>query len=146
MQQVSYGPLIMSIMLILSCYTGFFNVRRGWQSLNTGPQFYLRLIRRMGWLWIYTSCTTDGHPLKPKLSVPFLYPGVPAGFICTIGDTFNLSMWVLDSSLVVWNSLSFARNNQECTSGTHDILVRTYQNFIVHGSLYIWKERLPIIA
>ena len=37
-------------MLIMSCYTGFFNVRRGWQSLNTGPRFYLRLI---GWLWIY---------------------------------------------------------------------------------------------
>jgi hypothetical protein len=36
-QQVSYGPLIMS------CNTGFFNVRRGWQSLNTGPRFYLRL-------------------------------------------------------------------------------------------------------
>jgi hypothetical protein len=45
-QPVSYGPLIMSIMLIMSCYTGFFNVRRGWQSLNTGPRFYLRLIRR----------------------------------------------------------------------------------------------------
>jgi hypothetical protein len=42
------------IMLIMSCYTGFFNVRRGWQSLNTGPLFYLRLIRRTGWLWIYT--------------------------------------------------------------------------------------------
>jgi hypothetical protein len=37
-QQVSYGPLIMSIMLKMSCYTGFFNVRRGWQSLNTGPR------------------------------------------------------------------------------------------------------------
>jgi hypothetical protein len=70
-QQVSYGPLIMS------CYTGFINVRRGWQSLNTGPRFYLRLIRRTGWLWISTSRTTDGHPFKPKkLSVPFLYPGV----------------------------------------------------------------------
>ena len=80
MQQVSYGPLIMSIMLIMSCYTGFFNVRRGWQSLNTGPRIYLRLIRRTGWLWIYTSCTTDGRPFKPqKLSVPFLYSGVPAG-------------------------------------------------------------------
>jgi hypothetical protein len=43
-QQVSYGPLIMSF------YTGFFNVQRGWQSLNTGPRFYLHLIRRMGWL------------------------------------------------------------------------------------------------
>ena len=48
------------------CYTGFFNVRRGWQSLNTGPQFYLHLIRRTGWLWIYTSRTTDGRPFKPK--------------------------------------------------------------------------------
>jgi hypothetical protein len=67
----------MSIMLIMSCYTGFFNVRRGWQSLNTGPRFYLRLIRRTGWLCIYTSSTTDGRPFKPKkLSVPFLYPGV----------------------------------------------------------------------
>ena len=62
------------------CYTEFFNVRRGWQSLNTGPQFYLRLIRRTGWLWIHTSRTTDRLPFKPKkLSVPFLYPGVPAG-------------------------------------------------------------------
>ena len=81
-QQVSYGPLIMSIMLIMNCNTGFFNVRRGWQSLNTGPQFYLRLICRTGWLWISTSHTTDGRPFKPKkLSVPFLYPGVPAGLV-----------------------------------------------------------------
>jgi hypothetical protein len=76
----SSWAFIMSIMFIMSCYTGFFNVRRGWQSLNTGPRFYLRLIRRTGWLWIYTSCTTDGRPFKPKkLSVPFLYPGVPVG-------------------------------------------------------------------
>ena len=55
-------------------------MRRGWQSLNTGPRFYLRLIRRTGWLWISTSRTTDGRPFKTKkLSVPFLYPGVPAG-------------------------------------------------------------------
>jgi hypothetical protein len=33
-QQDSYGPLIMSIMLVMSCYTRFFNVRRGWQSLT----------------------------------------------------------------------------------------------------------------
>jgi hypothetical protein len=57
-QQVSYGPLIMSILLIMSCYTGCFNVRRGWQSLNAGTRFYLRLIRRTGWLWIFTSRTT----------------------------------------------------------------------------------------
>ena len=74
-QQVCYGPLIMSIMLIMSCHTVFFNVRRGWKSLNTGPRFYLRLIRRTGWLLIYTSRTTDGCPFKPKkLSVPFLCP------------------------------------------------------------------------
>ena len=64
----------------MSCFTGFFNMQRGWQSLNTGPRFYLRLIRRTDWLWIYKSHTTDGRPFKPKkLSVPFLYPGVPAG-------------------------------------------------------------------
>ena len=90
MQQVSYGPLIMSIMLIMSCYTGFFNVRRGWQSLNTGPRFYLRLIRRTGWLWIYASRTTDGRPFKPKkLSVPFLYPRVPAGGLRVMGSLSN---------------------------------------------------------
>ena len=87
-QQVSYGPLNMSIMLIMSCYTGFFNVRRGWKSLNTRPRFYLRLIRRTGWLCIYTSRTTDGRPFKPKkLSVPFLYPGVPAGLELIIDHT-----------------------------------------------------------
>ena len=81
MQQVSYGPLIMSIMLIMSCYTGFFNVRREWQSLNTGPRFYLRLIRRTDWLWIYTSRTTDGRPFKPKKSRSHFYtPGFPQGW------------------------------------------------------------------
>ena len=55
-------------------------MRRGWQSLNMEPRFYLRLIRRTGWLWISTSRTTDGRPFKPKkLSVPFLFPRVPAG-------------------------------------------------------------------
>ena len=47
----------------MSCYTGFFNVRRGWQSLNTGPRFYLRLIRRTGWFngceLIYSAQPTD---------------------------------------------------------------------------------------
>jgi hypothetical protein len=58
-QQVSYGPLIMNIMLIMICFTGFFNVRRGWQSLNTGRRFYLRLICRTSWLWIFTSRTNQ---------------------------------------------------------------------------------------
>jgi len=62
-------------MLIMSCYTGFFNVRRGWQSLNTGPRFYLRLIR------IYTSRTTDGRPFNPETEKPGAYstPGTPSG-------------------------------------------------------------------
>jgi hypothetical protein len=72
-QQVSYGPLVTSIMLIMSCYSGFFNVRRGWQSLNTGPRFYLRLVCRTGWLWISTSRTTDGRPFKPKNSRSHFY-------------------------------------------------------------------------
>jgi hypothetical protein len=111
-QQVSYGPLIMSMLLIMSCYTGFFNVRRGWQSLNTGPRFYLRLIRRTGWLWIFTSRTTDGRLFKPKkLSVPFLYPGVPAGltrsvifhllyihFVYIIYLFLALTIWYLPST------------------------------------------------
>ena len=100
MQQVSYGPLIMSIMLIVSCDTGFFKMRRGWQSLNTGPQFYLRLIRRMGWLWIYTSRTTDGRPFKPKkLSVSFLYPGVPAG----LGTCYNIHCTLMQKNTLTIN-------------------------------------------
>jgi len=71
----------MSIMLIMSCYTGFFIVRRGWQSLNTGPLFYLRLIRGTGWLWIYTSRTTDGRPFKRRSSRSHFYtPGFPWGW------------------------------------------------------------------
>ena len=88
-QQVSYGPLIMSIMLIMSCYTGFFNVRRGRQSLNTGPRFYLRLIRRTGWLWISTSRTTD-----------FYTPGFPRGWN-TLRDICNTSRWVMDLSVAI---------------------------------------------
>jgi hypothetical protein len=55
----------------MSCYTGFFNVQRGWQSLNTGPRFYLRLIRRTGWLWIYTPRSTDGCQVMGKAHIVF---------------------------------------------------------------------------
>ena len=41
MEQVSYGPLIMSIMLILNCYIGFFNVR-----ISQHGNSDLRFIRR----------------------------------------------------------------------------------------------------
>jgi hypothetical protein len=51
------------------------NLRKIYIRLNT-----YRLIRRTGWLLIYTSRTNDGCPFKPKkLSVPFLDTGVPAG-------------------------------------------------------------------
>jgi hypothetical protein len=55
---LTWNPGSAPVILIMSCYTGFFKVRRGWQSLNTGPRFYLRLICRTGWLWIYTSRTS----------------------------------------------------------------------------------------
>ena len=83
MQQVSYGPLILSIMLIMSCYTGFLNVRRGWQSLNMGPRLTFIYVSSAGWVgyaFIHPTQPTDALSFKPKkLSVPFLYPGVPAG-------------------------------------------------------------------
>ena len=125
--QVSNGPLIMSIMLIMSCYTGFFNVRRGWQSLNTGPRFYLRLIRRTGWLWISTSRTTVGRPFKPKkLSVPFLYPGVPAGFIMIAH--WNNSAWVD----VLPHSDTWSRSNQSLV-------------LFINGACFAEKQQIPIV-
>jgi hypothetical protein len=66
----------MSIMLIMSCYKGFFNVRRRWQSLNTGPPFYLRLVRRCE--FIHLAQPTDA-PSSRRNSVSFQYPGIPAG-------------------------------------------------------------------
>ena len=71
MQQVSYGPLIMS------CYTGFFNVRREWQSLNTGPQFYLRLIRgRVGCEFIHPAQPTDAPSSRRSSRSHFYTPGL----------------------------------------------------------------------
>ena len=61
---------------------GSLTCEEGGNLLNTGPQFYLRVIQRTGWLWIYTSRTTNGRPFKPKkLSVPFLYLGIPTGLL-----------------------------------------------------------------
>jgi hypothetical protein len=92
------GPLIMSIILIVSCYTGFFNVRRGWQSLNTGPRFYLRLIRMTGWLLIYTSRTSrrkHGQQWRQKLTVHFIGGGnlhfqLFSTNLCFVADTHLL--------------------------------------------------------
>jgi hypothetical protein len=59
---------------LASCYTGFFNVRRGWQSLNRDLGFiYVSSEGRVGCEFIHR-----GRPFKPKkLSVPFLLPGFP---------------------------------------------------------------------
>ena len=106
----------------MSCYTGFFNVRRGWQSLNTGPRFYLRLIRRTGWLCIYTSRITDGRPFKPKkLLVPFLYPGVPVVLtpfrgLVPLGRRNLVPILTLAHTL--WGGWLFGFFAQYCQSGT----------------------------
>jgi hypothetical protein len=83
-QQVSYGPLIMSIILIMSCYTGFFNVRREWQSLNTGPRFYLRLIRRTGWEFWLSLCKIV------RSSVILLLPLLTIIFWFRVDDCFPI--------------------------------------------------------
>ena len=65
---------IMSIMLIMSCYTGFFNVRRGWQSLNTGPRFYLLLIR-VGCEFLHPAQPTDTPSSRRSSRSHFYTPG-----------------------------------------------------------------------
>ena len=49
----------MSIMLIMNCYSEFFNVRRGWQSLNTGPQFNVSSEGQVGCEFIHPAQPTD---------------------------------------------------------------------------------------
>ena len=59
-------------MLIMSCYSEFFNVRRGWQSLNTGPRFNVSPEGQVGCEFI--------HPHNRQTSLkalPFLYPDGP---------------------------------------------------------------------
>ena len=59
---------------------------------------------------MYASRTTDGRPFKPKkLSVPFLYLGVPAGIIMIISLTKAALLRVHDFKsafrlLSVWQS------------------------------------------
>ena len=86
-QQVSVGPLIMS------CYTGFLNVRRRWQSLNTGPRFYLRLASagRVGCEFLHPAHPTDAPSSRRSSRSPFLYPGIPAGCRNRV-DTCNLML------------------------------------------------------
>jgi hypothetical protein len=76
-QQVSYGPLIMSIMIIVSCY------RLGSLTCEEGGNLSVLFTSHPKDGLVVNLCfphTTDGHPFKPKkLSVPFLYPRVPAG-------------------------------------------------------------------
>jgi hypothetical protein len=137
----------------MSCYTGFFNVRRRWQSLNTGPRFYLRLIRKTGWLLIYTSRTTDGCPFKPKkLSVPFLYPGVPAGLapfrrLVPLGRRNLVPILPpahpLGGGLSRMSSLSgrmnIARVNIECFTGCKRIKQRRISFVLGYLRMILWK-------
>jgi hypothetical protein len=51
-QEVSYGPLIMSIMLIMSCYTGFFKeyvsdvIGRRFEKVKNGHIYFVKLVRK----------------------------------------------------------------------------------------------------
>jgi hypothetical protein len=78
---------------------------------------YLRLIRRTGWLWIYTSRTTDGRPFKPKkLSVPFLYPGVPAGLtpfrgLMPLGQGNSSVILLLPLFIMLYQNISLAMDH-----------------------------------
>ena len=46
-------------MLIMSCYSEFFIVRRGWQSLNTGPRFNVSSEGQVGFEFIHPAQPTD---------------------------------------------------------------------------------------
>jgi hypothetical protein len=75
-QQVSYAHNE------LLQYTGFFNVRRGWQSLNTGPRYYLRLVRRtVGCEFIHPAQPTDAPSSRRSSRSHFYTPGFPRGCI-----------------------------------------------------------------
>ena len=77
MQQVSYGPLIMSIMLIMSCYTGFFNVRRGWQSLTRDLGFiYVSSEGRVGCEFMHPAQPTDAPSSRRSSRSHFYTPGL----------------------------------------------------------------------
>ena len=60
-------------MLIMSCYSEFFNVRRGWQSLNTGPRFNVSPEGQVGCEFIHPHNRQTS--LKAEETLPFLYPG-----------------------------------------------------------------------
>ena len=54
-------------MLIMSCYTGFFNVRKGWQSLNTGPRFYWW--RKLEYCIVESGVKHHNHNPNPQVSI-----------------------------------------------------------------------------
>ena len=57
----------------MSCYSEFFNVRRGWQSLNTGPRFNVSPEGQVGCEFIHPHNRQTS--LKAEETLPFLYPG-----------------------------------------------------------------------
>jgi hypothetical protein len=62
----------------MSCYTGFFNVRRGWQSLNTGPGFiYVSSAGRVGCEFLHPAQPTDAPSSRRSSRSHFYTPGFP---------------------------------------------------------------------
>ena len=57
----------------MSCYSEFFNVRRGWQSLNTGPRFNVSPEGQVGCEFIHLHNRQTS--LKAEETLQFLYPG-----------------------------------------------------------------------
>ena len=61
----------------MSCYSEFFNVRRGWQSLNTGPRFNVSPEGQVGCEFIHPHNRRIKRPLKPKKLSHFYTPDGP---------------------------------------------------------------------
>ena len=68
-------------MSIMSCYTGFFNVRAKRVAISQHGTSVLFTFHLKDWLVVNLFIPHNRQMLfKPKkLSVPFLYPGVPTG-------------------------------------------------------------------
>ena len=62
------------------CYTGFFNVRRGWQSLNTDLSFiYVSSEGQVGCEFIYPAQPTDSPSSRRSSRSHFYTLGFPRG-------------------------------------------------------------------
>ena len=81
-QQVSYGPLIMSIMLIMSCYTVFFNftcAEGGNLSTRDLGFIYVSSVGRVGCEFLHPAQPTDAASSRRSSRSHFYTPGFPRG-------------------------------------------------------------------